>query len=1150
MYDDYIKINKKFKASVNLEFDLGNEEKIEQYIPTTDLCDVIKRYLKAVTGNANFKATTLSGPYGKGKSYLLLMIIYFLSKHENRDLFVKVCNKIRIIDEELYKLVIEFDSKGNYLIPIIINNSSYSDINKVFLSAISSSLKIYGFDNVVPNSSYAEALGIIKRWEKELENGFDIMNICLQKLNINLEDLKIGLKNYSTKAFNDFSDLYSCVSHGLVFYSLRSDDIVSIYSDINEKVTRLDYKCKGLFIVFDEFGSFLNNQSSDFVTRLAKIQALAEKCNMSDEDAQMHFCCITHKDILLYKKDKAYNDAFDTIAGRFDSIRFDRSLDENYQIICSALVKSKEYNNLISEYKIKYSYLFDYIQNTGIFTKEQLEYIICNGCPINPITMYMLIQVSEKIGQNERTLFTFLSDADTDGFRYFISNNNLDYGILNVDSIYNYFESEIKDNDEYKMLYYKVESLKKFYIKEDIRKIFKVIAIFKIINDTLKLNCTIDNIAMALGLKVEECNNNINLLIESKALKKNINDESIDFAICADKEINKLISDTAEIRFSNIELSKYLSIYDYNRYEISNEYNFNHKMVRYYKCIYLEASKFVQLSSLDELIQEEFKKEYFDGLIINLINDNKITQSQVKEILNRNPINIIVRYVSENIGKQLLKKVKELSAAKLLCEDKKSLSDSAIKTLPLLVEDMTDEISTYLYDVYSKARPLNKIDYHEKSLAKLINLSFENYYPNTVLLNNEQVNRNSVQSVTAKARNNVIDCILKQKEVSFGKTSQEMTIYTSFINGLNDNILKVIKDFFINHNDEKINFKHMIDFLKSSPYGMREGIIPLYVAKAIADLSLISENKVETIILYMDKVEIELDASNLSKACLNPDAFFYCYTQVNMAKINMTYNLMKLFNCERKSTFIENIRELNLKIKTYISNLSPIIVKSSKKDNPLNLSDYSLSLKDLFIRINSNNYELLYNELPTVLGTNFENINLIISNILDEYQSKTLALYIDIIGKTKHCFGISEGSLKAGIDEWINKYSYINNIVFETNHKKIYKALMNLSFNDNTAINSIAFGCVNCGLDDFNTKKIEEYFGALNSFVKKIIEYNADDSIKKQEFIDNVDENITLSNIGNTLYSNIVEAVEEYGDAVSNEEKVLIYKKLLKELLG
>ena len=78
MYDQYVDINKKFKSSVNLELDLQNEEKIEEYIPTTDLCDVIKKYIKSVLGNPNFKATTLSGPYGKGKSYLLLMILYLL----------------------------------------------------------------------------------------------------------------------------------------------------------------------------------------------------------------------------------------------------------------------------------------------------------------------------------------------------------------------------------------------------------------------------------------------------------------------------------------------------------------------------------------------------------------------------------------------------------------------------------------------------------------------------------------------------------------------------------------------------------------------------------------------------------------------------------------------------------------------------------------------------------------------------------------------------------------------------------------------------------------------------------------------------------------------------------------------------------------
>ena len=53
MYDNLIKVDKKFKASVNLQYDLSNEEKIRQYVPTTDLCDVIKKYIKAVLENNN-----------------------------------------------------------------------------------------------------------------------------------------------------------------------------------------------------------------------------------------------------------------------------------------------------------------------------------------------------------------------------------------------------------------------------------------------------------------------------------------------------------------------------------------------------------------------------------------------------------------------------------------------------------------------------------------------------------------------------------------------------------------------------------------------------------------------------------------------------------------------------------------------------------------------------------------------------------------------------------------------------------------------------------------------------------------------------------------------------------------------------------------
>lgn len=52
------------------------------------------------------------------------------------------------------------------------------------------------------------------------------------------------------------------------------------------------------------------------------------------------------------------------------------------------------------------------------------------------------MQLSEKIAQNERTLFTFLTDDDQNGLKYFISNNSK--GLFNVSKIYDYFKPLFK----------------------------------------------------------------------------------------------------------------------------------------------------------------------------------------------------------------------------------------------------------------------------------------------------------------------------------------------------------------------------------------------------------------------------------------------------------------------------------------------------------------------------------------------------------------------------------------------------------------------------------------------------------------------------------------------------------------------------------
>ena len=78
-YKDLISINENFQSSINLNLDLGNESKVINYIPTADNCATLKAFLSTACGRAKDFSTLLVGPYGKGKSYLLLILSYILS---------------------------------------------------------------------------------------------------------------------------------------------------------------------------------------------------------------------------------------------------------------------------------------------------------------------------------------------------------------------------------------------------------------------------------------------------------------------------------------------------------------------------------------------------------------------------------------------------------------------------------------------------------------------------------------------------------------------------------------------------------------------------------------------------------------------------------------------------------------------------------------------------------------------------------------------------------------------------------------------------------------------------------------------------------------------------------------------------------------
>ena len=86
-YTEFIKGNEGFQYSINIQFDFNNENKINGYIPTRSSVDVLKRYIESTTmGKEQDRATVLIGPYGKGKSHLLLVLLSLMCGNPSENL--------------------------------------------------------------------------------------------------------------------------------------------------------------------------------------------------------------------------------------------------------------------------------------------------------------------------------------------------------------------------------------------------------------------------------------------------------------------------------------------------------------------------------------------------------------------------------------------------------------------------------------------------------------------------------------------------------------------------------------------------------------------------------------------------------------------------------------------------------------------------------------------------------------------------------------------------------------------------------------------------------------------------------------------------------------------------------------------------------
>lgn len=121
-----------FQYSVNIAYDLNDDNKLRNFIPTKVALDLLEDILLSTRNTSTDRARVLIGAYGKGKSHIVLMILSILMK-KDISLFERLLPEIES-NSDRYKYIKNYYDTNSKILPVIISGSNTSIPQAFFVS--------------------------------------------------------------------------------------------------------------------------------------------------------------------------------------------------------------------------------------------------------------------------------------------------------------------------------------------------------------------------------------------------------------------------------------------------------------------------------------------------------------------------------------------------------------------------------------------------------------------------------------------------------------------------------------------------------------------------------------------------------------------------------------------------------------------------------------------------------------------------------------------------------------------------------------------------------------------------------------------------------------------------------------------------------
>ena len=223
---EMISVASGFQYSVNIAYDLNDEDKIKNFIPTGSALQLLEDILRSTEPPSTERARILIGAYGKGKSHIVLVILSLLMK-KNVTLFERILAKSA--GTALYQRILNYYEGDDKILPIVVTGSNAS-LTQSFLMALQRALSENDLLDLLPDTNYRAAISTIQRWECDFPETYRKFS---EQISAPMEQFIDRLQNFDVCTYEEFERIYPNLTAGGVFNPFLGFDVVELYEQIS-----------------------------------------------------------------------------------------------------------------------------------------------------------------------------------------------------------------------------------------------------------------------------------------------------------------------------------------------------------------------------------------------------------------------------------------------------------------------------------------------------------------------------------------------------------------------------------------------------------------------------------------------------------------------------------------------------------------------------------------------------------------------------------------------------------------------------------------------------------------------------------------------------------------------------------------------------